>query len=178
MWRRGDYLISTDRSLLDLDVIHAFLSEEAYWSRGVSRGVVERSIENSLNFGLYQGTGQVGFARVVTDHATFAWLADVFVLPGHRGGGLGKWLVETAVSHPELCGLRRWILATGDAHDLYARFGFRPAAGDARFMVLEAEGASTSYDASRSSRSRSEGQRSALRPTARAEPSSAQTGQK
>jgi GNAT superfamily N-acetyltransferase len=138
MWRRGDYAISTDRSRLDLDAIHAYLSEEAYWSPGVPRKVVERSVEHSLNFGLYRGEDQAGFARVVTDYATFAWLADVFVLPGHRGAGLGKWLVETAVSHPELRGLRRWILATGDAHGLYARFGFRSAAGDRRFMVLEA----------------------------------------
>jgi GNAT superfamily N-acetyltransferase len=144
MWRRGDYLISTDRSRLDLDVIHAYLSQEAYWSPGVSRDVVERSIEHSLNFGLYRGDEQAGFARAVTDHVTFAWLADVFVLPEHRGAGLGKWLVETAVSHSELRGLRRWILATRDAHELYTRFGFRPAAGDARFMVLEA--ASTMLD--------------------------------
>jgi GNAT superfamily N-acetyltransferase len=138
MWRRGDYVISTDRSLLDLDAIHAYLSEEAYWSPGVSRQVVERSIEHSLNFGLYRDAEQAGFARVVTDYATFAWLADVFVLPAHRGAGLGKWLVETAVSHPDLRGLRRWILATGDAHGLYARFGFLSAAGDSRFMVREA----------------------------------------
>jgi GNAT superfamily N-acetyltransferase len=137
MWRRGEYVISTDRSRLDLDAVHAYLSEEAYWSPGVPRAVVERSIEHSLNFGLYRGDEQVGFARVVTDYATFAWLADVFVLREHRGAGLGKWLVETAVSHPELRGLRRWILATGDAHELYARFGFEPTAGDARFMALE-----------------------------------------
>ena len=143
MWRRGEYLISTDRSRLDLHAIHAYLSEEAYWSPGVSRQVVERSIEHSLNFGLYRGDDQAGFARVVTDNATFAWLADVFVLPEHRGAGLGKWLVETAVSHPDLRGIRRWILATWDAHELYARFGFRPAAGDPRFMVLEPAAAMT-----------------------------------
>jgi GNAT superfamily N-acetyltransferase len=138
MWRRGDYEISTDRSRLDLDALHAYLSGEAYWSPGVARSVVERSIEHSLNFGLYRGDEQAGFARVVTDYATFAWLADVFVLPAHRGAGLGKWLVETAVSHPALRGLRRWILATADAHELYSRFRFRPAAGDPRFMALEA----------------------------------------
>jgi len=138
MWRRGDYVISTDRSRLDLDAIHAYLSEEAYWSPGVAREVVERSTRHSLNFGLYRGDEQAGFARVATDYATFAWLADVFVLSAHRGAGLGKWLVETAVSHPELRGVRRWILATADAHGLYARFGFRPAGGDPRFMVREA----------------------------------------
>ncbi len=98
---------------------------------------MERSIEHSLNFALLHGRDQVGFARVVTDYATFAWLADVFVLDEHRGRGLGRWLVETALSHPDLQGLRRWILATGDAHGLYARFGFRQVASGSRFMVIE-----------------------------------------
>ena len=137
MWRRGQYEISTDRSRIDLDLVHRFLSEEAYWSPGVPRDVVERSIEHSLNFALLYGRDQVGFARVVTDYATFAWLADVFVLDEHRGRGLGRWLVETALSHPDLQGLRRWILATGDAHGLYARFGFRQVASGSRFMVIE-----------------------------------------
>jgi GNAT superfamily N-acetyltransferase len=137
MWRRGEYEISTDRSRLDLDAIHAYLSVEAYWSRGVSRDVFERSIRHSLNFGLYRGDEQAGFARVVTDYATFGWLADVFVLPEHRTAGLGKWLVETVVLHPELRGLRRWILATRDAHELYARFGFQPVADHPRFMARE-----------------------------------------
>jgi GNAT superfamily N-acetyltransferase len=135
-WRKGEYVIDTDPGLLDLDVLHRFLSEEAYWSPGVSREVVERSIEHSLNFGLYRDGEQVGFARVVTDCATFAWLADVFVLDGHRHAGLGKWLVETVLSHPDLEGLRRWILGTADAHGLYERFGFEPA-GNGRYMVLE-----------------------------------------
>jgi GNAT superfamily N-acetyltransferase len=137
MWRRGDYLITTERFRIDLELVHRFLSEEAYWSRGVSRDVVERSIRNSVNFVLLHGEEQVGFARVVTDYATFAWLADVFVVPGHRGMGLGTWLVETAVSHPDLRGLRRWTLATGDAHGLYAQFGFRQVAVGSRFMVIE-----------------------------------------
>jgi GNAT superfamily N-acetyltransferase len=102
VWRLGDYSISTDPSRLDRDLLHRFLSEEAYWSPGVPRQVVERSIENSLNFGLYRGDDQAGFARVVTDYATFGWLADVFVLGPHRGQGLGKWLVETVISHPKL----------------------------------------------------------------------------
>jgi GNAT superfamily N-acetyltransferase len=137
VWRRGDYLISTDAARIDMDGLHRFLSEEAYWSPGVAREVVERSIQHSLNFGLYHGDEQVGFARVVTDYATFAWIADVYVLDGHRGRGLGKWLMETVLSHPDLKTLRRWILATADAHGLYARFGFRPAEGDPRFMVQE-----------------------------------------
>jgi GNAT superfamily N-acetyltransferase len=120
------YEISTDRGRLDLDLIHGFL-KDAYWSPGVKREVVERSIENSLCFGLYESGGrQVGFARVVTDRATFGYLADVFVLPGHRDRGLGKWLVETVLSHPDLEGLRRIILGTADAHGLYVRYGFRP----------------------------------------------------
>jgi GNAT superfamily N-acetyltransferase len=137
VWRRGDYLISTDPGRLDLGLVHRYLSEDAYWSAGVSREVVERSIEHSLNFGLYRDEEQVGFARVVTDYATFAWLADVFVLEPHRRRELGKWLVETVLGHPELRGLRRWLLATKDAHALYERFGFRSTTGDPRFMVIE-----------------------------------------
>jgi GNAT superfamily N-acetyltransferase len=106
--------------------VHRFLSEEAYWSPGVSRERVERSIENSIVFGLYHGAEQIGFARVVTDRAAFAYLADVFVISEHRGRGLGKWLVETVLSHPDLQGLRKFILGTADAHSLYERFGFRP----------------------------------------------------
>jgi GNAT superfamily N-acetyltransferase len=125
-WERGEYSISTDADRLDIDLIHRFLSEESYWAPGVKREIVERSIENSLSFGLYRGSGQVGFARVVTDRAAFAYLADVFVLPGDRGRGLGKWLVETVLSHPDLQNLRRFFLGTADAHSLYERHGFRP----------------------------------------------------
>jgi len=121
--RRGEYLISTDSSRLDLGVVHDFLST-SYWAVGVPLEVVERSIENSLVFGVYEGEEQVGFARVVTDYATFAYLADVFVLESHRGRGLGKWLIEAVVSHPDLQELRRWMLATGDAHELYRKYGF------------------------------------------------------
>jgi len=137
VWRPADYLISTDPDRLDLELVHRFLSEEAYWSPGVSREVVERSIEHSLNFGLYRDGQQVGFARVVTDYATFAWVADVFVLEDHRARGLGKWLMETVVAHPELHTLRRWLLATVDAHGLYAPLGFRSVADHPRFMVIE-----------------------------------------
>jgi GNAT superfamily N-acetyltransferase len=125
-WRRNECLISTDAQGLDLDVIHRFLSEESYWAPGVTREVVARSIENSICFGLYGASGQVGFARVITDRAAFAYLADVFVLPEHRGRGLGKWLVETVLSHPDLQNLRRFFLGTADAHSLYERYGFRP----------------------------------------------------
>lgn len=125
-WHRGGYLISTDTELLDLDVIHRFLSEDSYWAPGVAREVVERSIENSICFGLYDASTQVGFARVITDRAAFAYLADVFVLPDHRRRALGKWLIETVLSYPDLQGLRRFFLGTADAHSLYERYGFRP----------------------------------------------------
>lgn len=133
-WERGDYLISTDRSRLDLELIHDFLSNTTYWAVGRKREVVERSIENSLPFGLYKGNDLVAFARVVTDYATFAWIADVFVLPEHRGHGLSKWLMEVILAHPQLQGFRRWVLATKDAHSLYARFGFIPLHRPERWM--------------------------------------------
>src|SRR6185369_452919 len=123
-WHRDDYTISTDRSRLDLDLIHHYLSSESYWATGRAREVVQRSIENSLPFGIYHGTDQVGFARIVTDYATFAWVADVFVLPAHRGRGLSKWLMEVMIAHPQLQGFRRWVLSTKDAQGLYERYGF------------------------------------------------------
>jgi GNAT superfamily N-acetyltransferase len=125
-WRRDGYLISTDPGLLDREAIWRFL-RTAYWSPNVPRAVVERSIEHSLVFGLYAPDGdQAGFARAVTDHATFAWLGDVFVLEPHRGKGLGVWLVETILSYLDLQGVRKVVLATADAHGLYERFGFGP----------------------------------------------------
>jgi GNAT superfamily N-acetyltransferase len=122
---RDGYVISTDPARLDREAIWSFL-RTSYWSPGIERDVVERGIEHSLVFGLYAPDGaQAGFARVLTDHARFAWLADVFVLEEHRGRGLGVWLVETVVGHPQLAGLRV-VLATADAHGLYERFGFVP----------------------------------------------------
>ncbi len=115
--------ISTDRSRLDIAYIHRYLSEECYWAIGRSRAVVEKSIANSLCFGVYDGDRQMGFARVVTDYATFAWLCDVFVDAAYRGQGIGKWLVETVVAHPELQGMRNFVLATRDAHELYRQHG-------------------------------------------------------
>jgi N-acetylglutamate synthase-like GNAT family acetyltransferase len=134
-WRRGDYSISTDRSRLDREVIHAFL-RESYWARGISREVVDRSIENALCFGLYEGAQQIGFARIISDFVTFAYLADVFVLEAHRGRGLGQWLMEVIRAHPELQGLRRWMLATKDAHGLYRKFGFLPLEKPERIMEI------------------------------------------
>ena len=121
---RDGYEIDTDNSRLDLNAIHGFL-KTAYWSEDIPRDIVQRSIDHSLCFGLYATNGdQAGFARAVTDRATFAYLGDVFVLPAHQGHGLGNWLVEAVLSHPDVKGLRRLMLATRDAHGLYARFGF------------------------------------------------------
>lgn len=126
-WRRDEsYIMSTARRRLDFEAIHAFLSR-AYWSRGIPIERMKRSIEHSLPFGVYCGPEQVGFARVITDYTTFAYLADVFIDESHRGKGLGKWLVETIVGHPELQGLRRFALMTRDAQELYRKFGFTPA---------------------------------------------------
>ena len=133
-WHKGEYTISTDRARIDLGVVHRFISEESYWGRGRPLEVVRRSVENSLPFGVYRGAEQVGFARVVTDYATFAWLADVFVLQGHRARGLSKWLMEVVLSHPKLQGFRRWVLATKDAHGLYRQFGFEELRRPERWM--------------------------------------------
>ena len=130
---RGAYTISTDTARLDFDVIHSFLTR-SYWSPGVHRQIVERAARGSLCFGVYLRDEQVGYARVVTDRATFAYIADVFILEPHRGKGLAKWLMECVVTFPELQGLRRWMLATADAHDLYKQIGFRPLALPDRFM--------------------------------------------
>ena len=132
--RRGEFDLSTDRARLDRALIHRFLSEQSYWARGVPRAVVDCALEHSLCFGVYRDVAQVAFARVVTDRATFAYLADVFVLPEWRAHGLGQWMIGVIVRHPELQGLRRFLLATKDAHGLYARFGFTPLANPARFL--------------------------------------------
>ena len=123
-WRRDGLVVSTDPARLDLALVHRWLAEESYWARGVPFDVVRRAAAHSLNFGLYDAGAQVGYARVVTDDATFAWLADVFVLASHRHRGLGVWLVECVTTCPELRDLRNIVLATADAHDLYRRFGF------------------------------------------------------
>lgn len=134
--RRGEFLISTDPARLDLEVIHGFLTN-CYWAKGVPREVVARSIEHALCFGVYDGSGtQVGFARVISDFATVAYIGDVFVLETHRGRGLGKWLMECIMRHPALQGLRRWILTTRDAHGLYSRVGFTPVKFPERYMEL------------------------------------------
>ena len=132
-WRQGEYLISTDKSKLDLAVVHGFLTT-SYWASGIPLEIVKKSIEHSLNFGVYRGMQQVGFARVITDYATFAYIGDVFILEEFRGRGLSKWLTEVIADHPQLQGLRRWLLLTRDAHSLYEKTGFvRPKAPE-RYM--------------------------------------------
>ena len=137
-WAAPDgYVVSTDPARLDIERVHRFLST-AYWSAGIPRDVVQRSIVNSLPFGLYARSGQqTGFARVVTDRATYAYLGDVYVEPDHRGRGLGKFLVSCVLAHPQLQGLRRWALATSDAHGLYARHGFKPPANPDIHLFIE-----------------------------------------
>ena len=134
-WRRGDYVISTDPSLLDLDAVHGFL-QRSYWATERPLEVLKRSVEGSLNFGLYRAKDrrQVGFARVVTDFATFAWLCDVFIDEAYRGQGLGVWLTETVVEHPELRCLRLWVLGTRDAHGLYEKMGFTALGAPEKWM--------------------------------------------
>jgi GNAT superfamily N-acetyltransferase len=134
-WQREGYRISTDPDRLDRGVIHGFL-RDSYWASGVPREVVDKAIRNSLPFGLYESDALIGFARVVTDFATFAYVADVFVLPSHRGRGLAVWLMEVIRGHPELQGLRRWVLATRDAHALYRKTGFVELAEPQRYMEI------------------------------------------
>ena len=133
---QGEYTISDEKNLLDLKIIHKYLSEESYWCSGIPIETVAKSIDGSHCFGLYHFEKQIGFARVVTDHATFAYLADVFILSEHQGKKLSKWLMKTIVEHPKFQNLRRWMLATRDAHSLYEQFGFKPLEKPDRFMEL------------------------------------------
>ena len=132
---QNDYCISTDKSRLDIHIIHHFL-KASYWATGIPLETVERSIAGSLCFGVYHASEQIGFARVISDLATFAYLADVFILEAYRGQGLSKWLLETIMSHPDLHGLRRWMLATRDAHELYRKFGFETVKSPDRWMEI------------------------------------------
>ena len=125
LWSKGDYEISTDSARINAALVHEFLTN-SYWAKGIPAETVKKSIENSIPFGIYFGQQQVGFARIISDLATFAYLADVFIVPDYRGRGLSRWLMECIVSHPDLQGLRRWMLATKDAHGFYAKFGFIP----------------------------------------------------
>ncbi len=140
-WQRDEFTISTDRNRLQIERIHKFLSEESYWAKERTREQTERAIKNSLPFGVYKGENQIGFARVVTDYATFAYLGDVFILEKFRGRGLSKWLMETIMNHPDLQGFRRWILATKDAHALYEKFDFTGLKFSERWMEKTAPNA-------------------------------------
>lgn len=135
LWRSGELEIDDARERIDLDVVHGYLTR-SYWAAGIPKELVARSVERSLVFGVYRATVQVGFARVVTDGATFAWLCDVFVLESERGHGLSKRLMECVTAHPELQGLRRFLLATRDAHGLYRRYGFEPLGDPTRYLEI------------------------------------------
>lgn len=135
---KGDFVIDTDKDRLDIEAIQAFLVNDSYWARTRTREQTETAIENSICFGLYHGDKQIGFARVVSDRATFAYVGDVFVVDEYRGRGLSKWLMETMLAHPDLQGLRRWVLATRDAHGLYSQFGFTALVHPDRWMELPA----------------------------------------
>lgn len=138
-WQQGQYTISADKARLDIEVIHGYLSR-SYWAEGIHLETVRRSIEHSLCFGVYHADDQIGFARVISDFATFGYLADVFILEEHQGRGLGKWLMEIILSRPDLQGFRRWMLATRDAHGLYSRFGFTKLSRPEMIMEMACPG--------------------------------------
>lgn len=133
-WIRPGYRVTTDIDCFDFNEIHQYLSEVAYWSLGVTRAVVERAARNSLSFGLFEGDRQIGFARMITDRTTFAYLSDVFVLPEFQGKGLGTWFMECVFSHPDFADMRRLMLVTGDAQELYEKFGFSVVANPEQVM--------------------------------------------
>lgn len=135
-WEHDGIRITDDPDAVDLDVVHPFLSTEVYWSPGVPREVVERAVANSVCLSALDGDDQVGLARLVTDRATFAWLCDVFVLPDHRGRGLGRALARAAVEHPDVTSVRRVMLATRDAHGMYEPLGFRPLSDPATWLSI------------------------------------------
>ena len=136
--RKGEYEIDDDKRRLNLGAIHRFLSQESYWAKNRTMEHTLTAIENSLCFGVYRGREQVGFARVITDKATFAYIGDVFILDGYRGKGLSKWLMDIILSQPDLQGLRRWLLATYDAHGLYSQFDFTSLKHPERWMERSA----------------------------------------
>lgn len=139
-WIRNNYRITTRIDEFDFDVIYGFLSRQAYWCKGVPVNIVRKAVDNSLCFAVFNDgprqSEQIGFARAITDKATFAYLADVFVLEPFRGRGISKWLIESILSHPDLQGLRRYVLATRDAHGLYEQYGFKALADPAMFMEV------------------------------------------
>ena len=133
-YKKGDYIISTDNKMLDVEYIHGYLSGKSYWAENIPIETVKKSIAGSLCFGMYDNKKQIGFARVITDNATFGYLADVFIDEDYRGKKLGVWLMEVIMSHPELQGFRNWMLGTRDAHGLYKKFGFKQLEQPERIM--------------------------------------------
>ena len=132
---KDQYTITTDKEKFDVDLIHSFLTN-SYWAEGISKEIIRRSIDGALCFGVFENNKQIGFARMITDKATFAYLADVFIIEEYRGRGLSKWLMQIVISHPDLQGLRRMMLATRDAHELYKKFGFIPLNNVDRWMHI------------------------------------------
>ncbi len=139
-FHNGNFLVSTDPGKLDLYAIHEFLSKESYWAKGIPKEIMVRAIENSLCFGVYKNSKQIGFARIITDHATFAYLCDVYILETHRGKGLAKWLMSALMAHPSIQELRRFNLVTRDAHRLYSQFGFTALNNPDGYMELVRRG--------------------------------------
>ena len=133
---KGDVFISTDPSLIQVDVVHQYLTTASYWAEKIPKATVAKAIQNSMCFGVYRQNQQIGFARVISDKATFAYLADVFILPSEQSKGLGKWLMEVIHAHPELQGLRRWLLTTKDAHGLYEQYGWQAISDDLRNRLM------------------------------------------
>ncbi|HLK27613.1 MAG TPA: GNAT family N-acetyltransferase [Puia sp.] len=133
-WNKEGFIISDDKKLLDIEYIHDYLSNKSYWSKNIPIQIVKKSIEGSICFGVYEKQNQIGFARVVSDKATFAYLGDVFIDENYRAKGLSKWLMEVIINYPDLQGMRRWMLGTLDAHTLYEKFGFKPLEEPTRFM--------------------------------------------
>lgn len=140
-WKKDGFTISTDRDRLDIGAVQDYLAKESYWARERTEQQTVTAVRNSLCFGVYEGKTQIGFARVVTDFSTFAYLGDVFILPSHQGSGLGKWLMEVIIGHPDLQGFRRWVLATRDAHKLYDKYGFTELKHPERWMEKAAPNA-------------------------------------
>jgi GNAT superfamily N-acetyltransferase len=135
-WQKENFIISDEKEKLDAAYIHDYLSNQSYWAENIPLETVQKSIDGSICFGMYENEAQIGFARVVSDRATFGYLADVFIDANYRARGLSKWLMEVIMSYPELQGLRRWMLGTRDAHELYAKFGFEPLENPKRIMHI------------------------------------------
>lgn len=139
VWTKNNFKISTDKTLLNMEAVHHYLSKESYWAKNISKTKIKTACENSLCFGLYENEKQIGLARLITDYSTFAYLCDVYVLPEYQGNGLGKWLMNCVMSHPDLQTLRRWTLATKDAHGLYEQVGFTLLKNSDRHMEYRNE---------------------------------------